>query len=54
MAVLWVRCWRSGEEDDMFWYISWSTVHPLPSGNWCLRNQIIVDLYPEQRDTSCR
>jgi hypothetical protein len=43
------RVLESGEEDDMFWYI---VEYRAPSAirQLVVRNQIMVDLYPEQRN----
>jgi hypothetical protein len=43
------RVLESGEEDDMFWYI---VEYRAPSAvrELVVRNQIMVDLYPEQRN----
>lgn len=39
----------SGEEDDMFWYLVEYPV-PAPIRRVVLRNEILVDLFPEQRN----
>lgn len=43
------RVLESGEEDDMFWYIVEYRA-PSPVQELVVRNQIMVDLYPEQRN----
>lgn len=40
---------ESGEEDDMFWYIVEYRA-PAPIRRLTVSNQIMVDLYPEQRN----
>jgi len=43
------RVMESGEEDDMFWYIvEYRTSAPVRQ--LTVRNEIMVDLYPEQRN----
>src|SRR5690606_36650581 len=40
---------QSGEEDDMFWYVLEYRA-PAPVSRLIVRNEIMVDLYPEQRN----
>lgn len=43
------RVLESGEEEDMFWYIVEYRA-PSPIRQLVVKNQIMVDLYPEQRN----